>query len=168
MNKQRSPDLRVSSLQCGLSSPEESRLTPESFKLLLLKSSSLRLELGDLRTEDRASQPLSKSIHPQSLKIYNINQITLNIQVLMLHCGFNDFSKLRLQNFATGTTNLWLWCQTSNFVVIFHMFSWRGIKSQLSPPPHRAASVWDRRHEPHLAEMHWTSFYHISICSPWK
>jgi len=52
-------DLRVSSVQCGLPSPAESSFTPESCRSLVLRSSSLRLEELELRTEARASQLLS-------------------------------------------------------------------------------------------------------------
>ena len=47
-------DLTVSSSQCGLISPDDSCFTPESCRLLLVRSSSLRLEDWELRTEDRA------------------------------------------------------------------------------------------------------------------
>ena len=62
------PDLRVSSVQCGLFSSEHSSFTPESCRLLLLRSSSLRLEDWELRTEDRAAQLLSERLQPLSLK----------------------------------------------------------------------------------------------------
>ena len=52
-------DLRVSNVQCGLPSPAESRFTPESCRSLVLRSSSLRLEELELRTEARASQHVS-------------------------------------------------------------------------------------------------------------
>ena len=52
--KFRKTDLRVSSVQCGLLSPAESSLTPESCRSLLLRSSSLRPEEMELRTEARA------------------------------------------------------------------------------------------------------------------
>ena len=52
-------DLRVSSVQCGLPSPAESSFTPESCRSLVLRSSSLRLQELELRTEARASQHLS-------------------------------------------------------------------------------------------------------------
>jgi hypothetical protein len=52
-------DLRVSSVQCGLPSPAESSFTPESCRLLILRSSSFRLEDLELRTETRDSQDLS-------------------------------------------------------------------------------------------------------------
>ena len=60
-------DLRVSSVQCGLPSPAESSFTPESCRLLELRSSSLRLEELELRTEARASQHLSDRPQPMSL-----------------------------------------------------------------------------------------------------
>ena len=52
-------DLRVFSVQCGIPSPAESSFTPESCRSLVLRSSSLRLEELELRTETRASQHLS-------------------------------------------------------------------------------------------------------------
>ena len=51
-------DMRVSSVQCGLPSPAESSFTPESCRRLVLRSSSLRLEELELRTEARALQHL--------------------------------------------------------------------------------------------------------------
>ena len=65
------PDLRVSSVQCGLCSPTESGFTPKSFRLLLLRSSTLREEDWELRTEDRASQLLSERLQLLSLKRNN-------------------------------------------------------------------------------------------------
>ena len=62
------PNLRVSRVQCGLSSPADNSFTPESCRLLLLRSSSLRLEDRELRTEDRASQLLSERLQPLSLR----------------------------------------------------------------------------------------------------
>ena len=66
-NKKLNSDLRVSSSQCGLSSPADSFFTPESFRSLSLRSSSLRLEDWELRTEDRAAQLLSDRLQPLSL-----------------------------------------------------------------------------------------------------
>ena len=60
-------DLRVSSVQCGLPSPAESSFTPESCRSLVLRSSSLRLEELELRTETRASQHLSDRLQQFSL-----------------------------------------------------------------------------------------------------
>ena len=60
-------DLRVSSVQCGLPSPAESSFTPESSRSLILRSSSLRLEELELRTEARASQHPSDRQQPLSL-----------------------------------------------------------------------------------------------------
>ena len=54
-------DLSCSSLQSGLFSPTHSSSTPESFRGLVLRSRTLRLE--ELRTEDRAAQLLSDSSH---------------------------------------------------------------------------------------------------------
>lgn len=61
-------DLRVSSLQCGFFSPINSNFTPESYRLLLFRSSSLRLEDCKLRTEDRAAQLASERLQTLSLK----------------------------------------------------------------------------------------------------
>ena len=88
------PDLRVSTVQCELFSPAERRFNPESCKLLLLRSSSLRLEDWALRTEDRASQPFQDILQPLSLEeiidekklvffaVSLINQIKSNIYIL--------------------------------------------------------------------------------------
>ena len=62
------PDLRVSSSQCGLFSPDDSSFTPESCRSLLLRSNSLKLENWELRTEDRASQLLFDRLQSLSLK----------------------------------------------------------------------------------------------------
>ena len=62
------PDLRVSRTHCGLSSPTDSSFTPESCRLLLLRSSSLRLEDWELRTEDRTSQLVFDSSQPLILE----------------------------------------------------------------------------------------------------
>ena len=60
-------DLRVSSLQCLLASPAESRSTPLSCRSLLLRSISLKLKL-ELRTDDNSLQHLSERLQPLSLK----------------------------------------------------------------------------------------------------
>ncbi len=62
------PDLSVSSVQFGLSSPADNSFTPESCRLLLLKSSSLSLEDWELRTDDRALQLFSERLQPFSLQ----------------------------------------------------------------------------------------------------
>lgn len=67
MQSLKNPDLNISSLQYGLSSPPHSVFTPESFRSLLFRSSSLRLEEWELRTEDRVSQVLSERLQPLSL-----------------------------------------------------------------------------------------------------
>lgn len=67
MQSLKNPDLNISSLQYGLSSPPHSVFTPESFRSLLFRSSSLRLEEWELRTEDRVSQILSERLQPLSL-----------------------------------------------------------------------------------------------------
>lgn len=67
MQSLKNPDLNISSLQYGLSSPPHSVFTPESFRSLSFRSSSLRLEEWELRTEDRVSQILSERLQPLSL-----------------------------------------------------------------------------------------------------
>ena len=62
------PDLRLSSLQSGHFNSTDSSFTPESCRSLLFRSSSLRLEDWELRTEDRASQLLSDRLQPLILK----------------------------------------------------------------------------------------------------
>lgn len=57
----------TSSVRCGIFSPVASSFTPSSRRSLLLRSSSLRLEDLQLRTKDRASQPLSDRLHTLSL-----------------------------------------------------------------------------------------------------
>ena len=66
-------DLSLSSLQCGLLSPAEISFTPESLRSLLLRSSSLRLDALELRTDARASQLLSDKLQPLSLKKHEEN-----------------------------------------------------------------------------------------------
>lgn len=46
------PDLRVSSMQCGLSSPADKDVAPESCTSLLPRSRCLRLEDSELRTAE--------------------------------------------------------------------------------------------------------------------
>lgn len=55
-------DLRVSRWQSGLLSALQSIFTPESCRSLWLRSSSLRLQEGELRNPDRASQLLSERL----------------------------------------------------------------------------------------------------------
>lgn len=61
------PHRRVSRVHCGLLRPAASSFSPESHRLLLLRSSSFTLE--ELRTLARASQLLSDRLHPLSLEI---------------------------------------------------------------------------------------------------
>ena len=61
-------DLSVSSLQFGFFSPADTCFTPESCRLLLLRSNSLRLEDWELRAEDRAAHPSSERLQTLSLK----------------------------------------------------------------------------------------------------
>ena len=49
-------DLRVSSLQCGLSRKLHSSFTPESYRLLYLRCSTLRWEGLNIRAETRDAQ----------------------------------------------------------------------------------------------------------------
>lgn len=72
-------NLRVSSVQYGLSSPADRSFAPKSRRSLLLRSSSIRLEDGEVRIEDRALQLLSERLQPLSLK-----QLLLKI-VLLFH-----------------------------------------------------------------------------------
>ncbi|MCI4382179.1 hypothetical protein PGIGA_G00260770, partial [Pangasianodon gigas] len=60
--------LSISSVQCGFFSPAESSFTPEFCSLLILRSSSLRLEEFELRTEDRTLQLSSVRLHSHSLE----------------------------------------------------------------------------------------------------
>lgn len=61
MVKEENPwtDLRISSLQFGLSSPAQSSFTPESCRLFPLRSSSVRCEGLDFRAEVTTSQWVS-------------------------------------------------------------------------------------------------------------
>ena len=60
-------DLRVSSRQFGLSSPEHSSFTPESCRLLSVRSSSLRWEGLDFRAEAREAQLISDKLQSSNL-----------------------------------------------------------------------------------------------------
>lgn len=69
MFKQRSTErrkdmfyLRISSLQCGLSSPVDSIFTPLSWTEFLLKSSSFRWEPLDFRSEAKEAQLVSDNL----------------------------------------------------------------------------------------------------------
>ena len=62
-------DLRVSSRQVGLCRKPHSSFTPESCRLLSLRSSSLRWEGFDLRAEAREEQLIS-----DSLQLLNLNK----------------------------------------------------------------------------------------------
>lgn len=62
------PHPRLSRVQCGLSNPAHNSLSPESLRLLLLKSSSFRLEEEELRTVDRALQLCSERLELSRLK----------------------------------------------------------------------------------------------------
>ncbi|CAL8399535.1 unnamed protein product, partial [Boreogadus saida] len=58
-------------MQCVLPSPAESGFTPESCRSLILRSSSLRLEEWELRTEAKASQHLSVTDYSHSAVTHN-------------------------------------------------------------------------------------------------
>ena len=60
-------DLRVSSLQFGLSSPTDSSFTSESCSLLWDRSSTLRWEGLDLRAEAREAQLISDTLQESNL-----------------------------------------------------------------------------------------------------
>lgn len=66
-------DLSVSSLQCGLVSPTESCVTPASYRSLLLRSNSLRLQLFEERTGTRVWQLLED--RPESLSLMEKNAL---------------------------------------------------------------------------------------------
>ena len=83
------PDLRVSSSQCGLFSPDDSSFTPESCRSLLLRSSSLKLENWELRTEDRASQLLFDRLQSLSLKKTKKNVHFIFCQINDLHFRYS-------------------------------------------------------------------------------
>lgn len=67
-------DLKLNSLHIDISCPPESSLTPESCKLLSLRSSSLRLEDWDLRAGESKSQLLSETLQQVNLKMVFIGQ----------------------------------------------------------------------------------------------
>ena len=67
-NSLMNPYLSVSSLQFGLFSPADTCFTPESCRLLLLRSSPVRLEDWELRAEDRTAHPSSERLQTLSLK----------------------------------------------------------------------------------------------------
>lgn len=67
-------DLSVSSRQCGLVIPSESCVTPASYRSLLLRSSSLRLQLVEERTGTRAWQLLED--RPESFSLTEKNALS--------------------------------------------------------------------------------------------
>lgn len=92
-------DLRLSSLQCGLSSASDRSLTPESSRSLSLRSSSPRLEDVKLRTEDRTSQLPSDMLQTLSLKNYEDENKMKKKVILVFKCihvavRFNRFNNI--------------------------------------------------------------------------
>lgn len=83
-------NLRISSLQCGLSSPTESRFTPRSPRWSRLRSSSLRQEDWQLRTEDRAPQLWQSRSQPLSLKKNKANTLKISFD----QCSLTESSFL--------------------------------------------------------------------------
>lgn len=86
MSKHKS-DLRVSRLQWGLFRPDDSSFTPESWRSLLLRSSSVRLPHWELRMEDRASQLLW--IEHSHLTWRRINHKHEVIQIISFSPGYD-------------------------------------------------------------------------------
>lgn len=68
-------DLRVFRVQCKLCSSAEIYLAPESWRSLSLRSSSLRQEDGQLRTNERASQ-----LFPERLQQFSLTKKKKNKQ----------------------------------------------------------------------------------------
>lgn len=67
-------DLSLSSLQCGLLSPAVSNDSPESFRLLLLRSRVFRWDVPELKTEAKSAQQFSFSLHWFKLEQYSPKQ----------------------------------------------------------------------------------------------
>ena len=89
-------DLRISSLHCGFSSPTDRCFTPESCRLLLVSSSSLRLEDWELRTDARLSQLFSDRLQPLSLKKNMQHKsvqesLCIFFQTSNMSCFYNDY-----------------------------------------------------------------------------
>lgn len=100
-------DVRVSSLQCGLSNPAESSSTPESIRWLLVRSSLLRLEDWHLRIEDRAPHPSGSSLQLLSLKknkrwrwaiLFLFTYRALTFTAFILLGGLDSFLLLTMQS----------------------------------------------------------------------
>lgn len=87
--------LRVSSVQYGLLIPPVNSFSPESCRLLLLRSSSFRFEVWAPMTNARDSQLPSDSLQPLSLKDFNqfpyklMEKKSINIY----NMSFSSFSK---------------------------------------------------------------------------
>lgn len=93
------PDLSFSSWQCGLFSSLHRSFTPESIKMLWLMSSSLRVEDGAVRTEDRTSQLPSDMLQTLSLKNYEDENKMKKKVILVFKCihvavRFNRFNNI--------------------------------------------------------------------------
>ncbi len=69
--------LSVSSWQFRIFSPSESSVTPESCRSLLLRSSSLRTEFENCKTDDKLPQDWAVRLHMENLnkrtKLLHIN-----------------------------------------------------------------------------------------------
>ena len=83
-------DLRLSSAQFWLSSPTDSSFTPESFRLLLLRSSNLRWDGLDFRAEATTSQWVSESPQLYSLSWHRYyKNVTMKDETLYLLHAFD-------------------------------------------------------------------------------
>ena len=101
------PDLRVSSLHPGLFSPSDSFFTPESFRSLVLRSTCVRLEDWDLRTEDRASQLLSDRLQPLSLEKTDYISVEMNEDEFGLKSSQSEHRSDCLQQTHSSITVKW-------------------------------------------------------------
>lgn len=81
--KRLNSDLRLSSVQWGVSTAADKNFTPESFRSLSLRSSSFRVEDWERRTEDRTSQLFSERLQVPSLK--NKENKDKHTEIIMLH-----------------------------------------------------------------------------------
>ncbi len=95
--------LRVSSLQCGLSSPAESSFTPESCSLFRLKSRSFRWDGLDFRAEARERQLSSvnrQHINLQRGNSFNKPQIVVRSQI---EAKYNIYLRVSSLQFGLST-----------------------------------------------------------------